>query len=98
MVNEKGLYDFTISVQEKEGCLSIISKILEQSLEGGEETHPAIIAMGTLAEKLLDTMEEDDLKDLTKEEIIALNAVDVLIGSILTGKDPMELAKERYGK
>ena len=95
--NENGLYDFTISVKEKELCLLMIAKILAQAEKVEDQGEPAIIAISSLAEKILDSIKVEDL-ELTREEVVALNGVDTMIGAILTGKDPMDLAKERYGK
>lgn len=95
--NENGLYDFEIDVDSKGICLDVIGKVLEQAEEAGDSTHPAVVGVASLAEKLINTMDAADL-ELTLEELIAMNGVDIIIGTIITGKSSEELMKERYAK
>lgn len=97
MVKDNGLYDFTITKEQKEVRLMVCGKVLAEAEKAGDQDHPGIVAMVTLTEKLLDTMDESDL-ELTREEMAAINGVDVLIRAIMTDRDPMEVAKEYYGR
>ena len=87
-------FNFRISIEDKQLVMLVTSKLLQVANEATTPANDQIVSpLITLAEKIIISIDVPDIS-LTRDELLSMHSINMMVNGILTGRDPLELSRE----